>query len=296
LPDRGGGAIVAGQALREPLMAKAFSVASWNVEHFKSDPGRVGRVVGFMSAQQPDIFGLYEVEGATIFGELVAQMPGYTFQITEGQQTQEILIGIRKGLTAFITQKTEFRSGTTHMRPGQLVTVVRNGINYSLLFLHLASGPDPRGMGLRDDMLLRAMEFRRDLDKAYGGPGQARYLFLGDLNTMGFDYPFGRGFDAAAELQKWDREARRSKYAMRRLVKTHPQSWSNGSTSALAPADIDHVFASNNLAFKVFKRPLDGADAQVALRGWVDAATPAAADAWIRDYSDHSLMYFEVQA
>jgi hypothetical protein len=140
-----------------------------------------------MDAQQPDVFGLYEVEGATIFGELVAQMPGYTFQITEGQQTQEILIGVRKGLTAFITQKTEFRSGTTHMRPGQLVTVVKNGVNYSLLFLHLASGPDPRGMGLRDDMLLRAMEFRRDLDKAYGGPGQARYLFLGDLNTMGCD-------------------------------------------------------------------------------------------------------------
>eukprot|EP01137_Pigoraptor_chileana_P016710 Opistho-2@6088 len=149
-------------------------------------------------------------------------MPGYTFQITEGAETQEILIGIRKGLTAFITQKTEFRSGTTHKRPGQLVTVVKNGVNYSLLFLDLASGTDPRGMGLRDDMLFRAMEFRRDLDKASGGPGQARYLYLGELNTMGLDYPFGRGFDARLELQKWDKEAARSKYAMRRLVKTHP--------------------------------------------------------------------------
>ncbi|MDN3919192.1 endonuclease/exonuclease/phosphatase family protein [Roseateles violae] len=277
-------------------MAKAFSVASWNVEHFKDDPSRVGRVVEFMNSQSPDVFGLYEVEGATIFAELVQRMPGYTFQITEGLETQEILIGVRKGLTAFITQKTEFRSGTTHMRPGQLVTVNKNGLNYSLLFLHLASGPDPRGMGLRDDMLQRALDFRRELDKAYGGPGQARYLFLGDLNTMGFDYPFGRAFDAGVELQKWDREARKSRYAMRRLSKTHDASWSNGSRSGLAPANLDHVFASSNLAFRSFRRPLDGLEAQVALRGWVEAATPAAADAWIRDYSDHSLMYFEVQA
>jgi len=277
-------------------MAKAFSVASWNVEHFKDDKSRVGRVVEFLGQQAPDVFGLYEVEGATIFTELVTRMPGYTFQITEGAQTQEILIGVKKGITAFITQKTEFRAGTTHMRPGQLVTVHKNDVNYSLLFLHLSSGPDPRGMGLRDDMLLRAMEFRRDLDKAYGGPGQARYMFLGDLNTMGFDYPFGRGFDAAVELQKWDKEAARSKYAMRRLIKTHPASWSNGSKSSMKPADIDHVFASSNLSFRAFKKPRDGSPAEVALRGWVDAATPAGADAWIRDYSDHSLLYFEVQA
>lgn len=276
-------------------MAKAFSVASWNVEHFKDDKSRVGRVVNFLSLQTPDVFGLYEVEGSTIFTELVTRMPGYTFQITEGAQTQEILIGVKKGLTAFITQKTEFRAGTTHMRPGQLVTIHKNGLNYSLLFLHLASGPDPRGMGLRDDMLFRAMEFRRDLDKASGGPGKARYLFLGDLNTMGLDYPMGRGFDAGIELQKWDREAARSKYGMRRLLKTHDASWSNGSASSLPPADLDHVFASSNLSFKAFKRPLDGASAQVALRGWVEAATPAAADAWIRDYSDHALLYFELQ-
>ncbi|MET0518396.1 MAG: endonuclease/exonuclease/phosphatase family protein [Burkholderiaceae bacterium] len=278
-------------------MAKAFSVASWNVEHFKSDPGRVGRVIDFLDRQNPDVFGLYEVEGATIFSELVARMPGYTFQITEGAETQEILIGVKKGLTAFITQKTEFRSGTTSMRPGQLVTVMRNGLSYCLLFLHLASGPDPRGMGLRDDMLARALDFRRTLDKAAGGAGRARYLFLGDLNTMGLDYPLGKGFGTEIELQKWDRESAKAKYAgMRRLLKSHDASWSNGARSALKPANLDHVFASNNLSFKPFTRPLDGLAADVQLRGWVDAATPAAADAWIRDYSDHALMYFEVQA
>lgn len=276
---------------------KLFSVASWNVEHFKDDPGRVGRVVEFMVRQKPDVFGLYEVEGAAVFGELVKRMPGYTFQITEGLQTQEILIGVRKGLTAFITQRTEFRSGTTHMRPGQLVSVHVGGHNYCLLFLHLASGVEPRGMGLRDDMLGRALEFRRDLDKAAGGPGQARYLFLGDLNTMGLDYPFGRAIDPAIELQKWDKEAARAKYAgMRRLVKTHDASWSNGSASRIPDSNLDHVFASSNLKFRGFRRPVDGLSAEVALRGWPEAATLAGRDAWIRDYSDHALMYFELLA
>jgi endonuclease/exonuclease/phosphatase family metal-dependent hydrolase len=274
-------------------MPKVFSVASWNVEHFKDDRTRVGRVIEFLRAQKPDVFGLYEVEGATVFDTLVKTMPEYSFQITEGPETQEILVGVRRTLSAFITQKVEFRAGTTSMRPGQLVTVHKDGVNYALLFLHLASGNDPRGMGLRDEMLLRAFEFRRTLDKASGGRGQARYLFLGDLNTMGMDYPFDRSIDPAVELRKWDRVAARSTIAMRRLVKTHDASWSNGSASSLPPSNLDHVFASANLAFRGFRRA-DGTEAQVALRGWVDAATDAERDAWIASYSDHSLMYLEL--
>lgn len=36
-------------------MAKLFAVASWNVEHFKNDPGRIGRVVAFLKDQNPDV-------------------------------------------------------------------------------------------------------------------------------------------------------------------------------------------------------------------------------------------------
>lgn len=274
-------------------MAKIFSVVSWNVEHFKDEPDRVKRVVDLLAAQNPDVFGLYEVEGATVFDALVQKMPGYTFQITEGSQTQEILIGVKKTLTAFITQKVEFKSGTTHMRPGQLVSVSKNGKNYGLLFLHLSSGDDPRGMGLRDDMLERAFEFRRTLDKSEGGDGKARYLFLGDLNTMGMTYPFDRSIKAEIELQKWDRYAARAKIAMRRLAKSHDATWFNGSKSSLPPSNLDHVYASTNLAFKAFARS-DGTQAQVAVRGWAEETTDAKKDAWIGKYSDHSLLYFEV--
>ncbi len=276
-------------------MAKLFSVASWNVEHFKDDPSRVGRVIDFLDAQNPDVFGLYEVEGATVFNALVSKMPGYTFQITEGTETQEILVGVRKNLTAFITQKVEFRSGTTHMRPGQLVTITKGGANYALLFLHLASGTDPRGMGLRDDMLKRAFDFRRTLDKSAGGDGKAHYVFLGDLNTMGMIYPYQKSIASAIELKKWDKYAGRTKVGMRHLVKTQDASWFNGSKSSYPPANIDHVFASSNLDFRVFKRS-DGTEANVAVRGWVDQPTDAEKDDWIARYSDHSLLYFEIQA
>jgi endonuclease/exonuclease/phosphatase family metal-dependent hydrolase len=272
-------------------MAKLFSVASWNVEHFHNDLSRIQRVVDFLNAQKPDVFGLYEVEGKTVCDSLTATMPDYTFQITEGDQTQEILIGVRKTLTAFITQRVEFKSGTTHMRPGQLVTIRKDDDYYALLFLHLASGSDPRGMGLRDDMLDRAMEFRKPLDKTAGGAGKARYIFLGDLNTMGMNYPFDRDVSTTLELQKWDGVA--AKRGMRRLVKTHDFSWSNGSKSRIKPSNLDHVFASSNLKFNQFQRP-DGSHAEVAVRGWTTESTVAKQDEWIKKYSDHSLVYFEV--
>jgi hypothetical protein len=180
------------------------------------------------------------------------------------------------------------------MRPGQLVTVTKDGQGYALLFLHLASGSDPRGMGLRDDMLERAFEFRKVLDRAAGGEGKARYIFLGDLNTMGLEYPFKKDIESAFEIKKWDKYGTRAKIQMRRLVKTHDASWSNGSTSSIPPSSLDHVYASSNISFKTFVRPGDGGQAHVSVRGWVDEATAAKQDEWIKKYSDHSLLYFEV--
>jgi len=128
-------------------MPRAFSLLSWNVEHFKHDEARVGRVMTALQAQDPDVFALYEVEGKEVFGALTSAMPGYTFHITEGPQVQEILLGVRAGLTAFFTQRLEFRSGAALMRPGALLTLTISGRHYTILFLHTASGNDPRGLG-----------------------------------------------------------------------------------------------------------------------------------------------------
>lgn len=266
-------------------MAKAFSVASWNVEHFKDDPSRIGRVVDFLVEQSPDVFGLYEVEGKTVFSAMVAKMPNHAFHITEGPQTQEILVGVRSGLTAFFTQKVEFKTGSTMLRPGALLTVTVDGKHYPMLFLHTKSGNDPKGMGLRDDMLVRACQFRKTLEKGSSEP--ANYMFLGDLNTMGMKYPFDKSIAADVELRKLDREAHKVK--MRPLGKDEPFTWSNGSTSSIPPSNLDHVVAANHLSFRMF-----GA-AEITVRGWPKKTTPAAQDNWIRRFSDHGLLFFEVQ-
>lgn len=277
-------------------MAKAFSLASWNVEHFKNDLTRVARVVDFVNQQNPDVFALYEVEGSEVFGELVARMPGYQFHITEGQQTQEILVGARHSLTAFFSQRTEFKSGNSLLRPGALLTVTVDGKNYPMLFLHTKSSSKPVGLGLRDDMFERAFKFRKTLDAAPGGNGKANFMFLGDLNTMGMDYPFQKKISADLELQNLDLEAQKVK--MRRLTRSRPFSWWNGPQGSLPPSNLDQVVSADHLQFKAFA----GTDANgqaiqadVDLRGWPMLPTPQAQGAWIKDFSDHGLLFLEVQ-
>ena len=97
-------------------MAKAFSVLSWNVEHFGAvsrnmPPEKsVGPIIDLIVEQNADVVAIYEVVGATVFEEVTTKMADYSFHITEGPQTQEILVGVRKTLTAFFTQRVEFNS------------------------------------------------------------------------------------------------------------------------------------------------------------------------------------------
>ncbi len=267
-------------------MAKLFSIASWNVEHFKDDSSRVERVVKFVRTQNPDVVALYEVEGKTVFAQLTQQLPGYQFHITEGPQTQEILVGARGQLSAFFTQKLAFKAGNTYLWPGALLTVTLNGTPYALLFLHTKSQNSPVGLGIRDEMFQRAVEFRVTLDKAAGG--KANYIFLGDLNTMGMKYPFQKSIAAPVELQKLDADAAKQK--MRRLTKSQPATWWNGPGTSLPPSDLDHVVASDHLKFKRF-----AGNAEVDVRGWASLATDAEKKTWINNYSDHSLLFLQVE-
>ncbi len=270
-------------------MAKAFSVASWNVEHFRSQAhdSRVDDVLAFLDEQRPDVFALYEVEGAEVYETLTTALPKYTFHITEGAQVQEILVGVRHGLTAFFTQKTEFRSGVSLLRPGALLTVTVAGESYPLLFLHTKSGNDPRGLGLRDDMLTRALDFAKVLDRA-SPPGKlANYIFLGDFNIMGMEYRYVRERDIGAdhELLKLQRGAPRRRLKV--LEKDEPFTWWGGGT--IDPSSLDFVVARDHLRFKQY----GGFD--VSVRGWPKLETREERLDWVGRYSDHALLYFEVQ-
>ncbi len=272
-------------------MKKAFSIASWNVEHFKGQTNRVNRVVDFLidkdGGNKPDVFALYEVEGKDVYSALATKMAGYTFHITEGAQSQEILVGISNKLTAFFTQRIEFKTGNNFLRPGALLTVKKNDIDYTILFLHTKSMTSPVGFGLRDEMLSRATKFRRKMEKKNEMPKwSSKYLFMGDLNTMGLEYPFDKDIASTIELDRLDGRAKYAK--MRRLIKSADNTFWNGTRSSYPKSDLDHVVASNNLTFKSF------GEASVSVRGWVTKDSDAEADTWISQYSDHSLLYMEV--
>jgi hypothetical protein len=300
-------------------MAVAFSVAAWNVEHFgkskrscgsdgkKESVGkRIERIIQVLKAQDADIIAIFEVCSSVIFQPLVEAMSNYQFYITEGPQLQEILVGIKQGISAFVTQKIEFKSGQTSLRPGVLVTVYHDRQYYPLLFLHLKSLTDAKGFGLRNDMIDRACAFSKKLvDQARKNmktknnlnelpPRDAippvNYMFMGDLNTMGLDFNSDGRFEVSAtrEIDELRKRAEASK--MRLLSKTGNATWNNGSASQFSPADLDHVVVADHLEFSRF------GGKEVLLRGWPECRSSAEIDNWIDDYSDHALLYFEVQA
>lgn len=276
-------------------MAKAFSVASWNVEHLgdAGPPARIANVIGFLQTQDPDVIAIYEVEGKDVWRQLMAGLPGYSWFITEGTNAQEILLGTSSGVTAFVTQKVEFNSRDAYMRPGALMSIRHEGHEYTLLFLHLASMDDPRGFGLRQDMVDRAFKFKREVVDVIA-PAEPNFIFLGDLNSMGLDYvydqPGGPGTALLRDRATADHEIARLSYragkaGMRVLTKTHDATW----RSQTMQSNLDHVVAADHLQFRQF----GGRDVDV--RGWPDLGTEPEQLAWVDGFSDHALLFFEVQ-
>ncbi|MDA1276977.1 MAG: hypothetical protein O2960_23415 [Verrucomicrobia bacterium] len=268
-------------------MAKVFSFASWNVEHFKGEQERVANVVKFVKDSNPDVFALYEVEGKVVFGEFVTRMPTHNFFITEGEQGMETLIGIRWGLTAFVSQRESFKSKIPTLRPGVLVTITKNHVHYSVLFLHIKSSPSPHAWGLRDDMIGHVLNLKKALDKQAAGPG-ANLICVGDLNTMGLNVTYAQhDMSGAEELARFEKRFAARKMSL--LSKTAPHTWRGGSGSSYPPSNLDHAFASEPLRFKSFSGKF------VDVRGWPKLETDQEKDLWIHKHSDHALLFAVVE-
>jgi hypothetical protein len=80
---------------------------------------------------------------------------------------------------------------------------------------------------------------------------------------------------------------------MKRLTKTLDYTWRGEVNNKTKESNLDHVYASTDLKFKEFER--NGVKAEVDVRGWVDERTDKGKDKWAQLYSDHSLLYFELQ-
>jgi len=71
--------------------------------------------------------------------------------------------------------------------------------------------------------------------------------------------------------------------------KNNPTTWWPGSVSSYGPSDLDHVVSADHIVFKQFS------GSNIDVRGWVEKNTNAQKDRWVSTFSDHALLYFEVQ-
>ena len=248
-----------------------LKIITWNVEHFSGTKraekaGRVDRVIAHLTSENPDVFGLLEVEGSESFNQIAATMTDYTFVLTEGRQVQEILIGFKRTLRAFITQKGGFKENNLDLRPAALLTVTSDdtGKHLPILFGHFKSGSDPKGWGLRVSMFEKVSSLKKVINRIANAQGDASggMVVLGDLNTMGMVLTDSNGdLDANAEITRLNK--RFARVGLRPLLKSHPHTFSNGTNSSYPDSDLDHVYVDESMTISV---DANGHEAMVG--GW----------------------------
>ena len=278
----------------------AFSVCSWNVEFFGSRrPGgthaqvahRIDEVFDFLAQPeiQADVFAIYEVNGGQVFRKVTDAFPDYSWQITEGSGTQQILVGFR--VPAFVTQRIEFSRGFTGpLRPGVLVTVPHQGQVYPMLFLHLKAADAAIDFGVRAYQHDKARSLRKSLDAAATAE-RANFIVAGDLNNVGMNLSFSRRDISIDEEIDRVRNMYESRYdELVLLEKTADSTFWNGPGSSDPPADIDHVVAASRVNLATLP-----AGQTVEVKGWPELETDAEKGEWIRRFSDHALLRFTIE-
>ena len=111
---------------------------------------------------------------------------------------------------------------------------------------------------------------------------------MGDLNTMGMEYMFLRDRDIEADQEIARLESFAAARDMRVLDKDAPATWWNAGES-LPPSNLDHVVAADHLEFRKFGQ------SDVTVLGWPKLGSEAEQENWIESFSDHGMLYFEVQ-
>lgn len=269
-------------------MAKVFSFASWNVEQFRGRHERVDRVVGLLAEHDPDVFAIFEVKGRDVFSALMSRMPSLGFTITESTSPIEILVGVRRSIPSFVTQRDELQSKVPTLRPGALATL-RHDSGEDYVFLHPKSFEAPRDWGLRDDMFAHAASLKRKLDKVVGPERRANFIVMGDLNTMGLNAAWNPKSDLEADEEIAFLENRMRSVKMVRLPKTHEASWWNGKEKP-GPSKLDHAFAAEHLRFKHFEGQL------IKVIGWPELDDEGERRRWIEAFSDHAMLFGQIDA
>ncbi len=283
-------------------------VTCWNVKEFGKKPKssaalkkRVRSVAAQIKSQKPDIFGILEVETLDILELIDTEFPEFDFGFTEGHDgsgkaSKEILVGWRRGQMDQVTfsQKRQFNLYNPYLRPGALLSFKTSGTWYNILFLHTDSGTEARDFGNRYEMFDKVWNLRKSLDKKVGNKRE-RLLVIGDLNTMGLQFPTQRKSDlivpGGSEITALSDFA--IKNDMKLLSKSHDVTWKKMGRNFTS--DLDHAMASNLMTFTPLGPNGSGENYSVQVSGWVDKPDDER-EAFLRDLSDHCLLTVEIEA
>ena len=285
------------------------TVTAWNVQEIGKKTlsaaalrQRVKGVAEHIRSTDPHIFGILEVEKIDVLELIEGEFPDFDFGFTEGRDSnnkpnKEILVGWKRGVLDQVTfsQKRQFNLNNPFLRPGALLSFRKADNWYNVLFLHTDSGTEARDFGNRYEMFDKVWNLRKALDKKVGGNKRERLVVVGDLNTMGLQFPTRRKADLVVsgpgEIEALEKFA--EKQMMTRLQKSHDVTWKKFGKNWTS--DLDHVIASDIADFKTLgNRSSDGEPFTVQVSGWVDN-TAVKREKFIEKLSDHSSLTFTIE-
>ena len=269
-----------------------FSFLSWNIKKFKATPARTQKVVSLIKKYNPDIFGISEFSDKKVARKLASEnFKDYDFGITESKREMEILVAYKR--TKFdqviFTQRREFLANNPNLRPGALVSVKQK--NHSsfdnILFLHTDSGTEEKDHKSRQIMFKKIWSLNNSLKNIPIQKGKSRLVVGGDLNTMGNK---DRDITASQEITKLHNDAQNKGMVL--LDKSHSHTWRNTRSMK---GNLDHVIVSDDLNIQQWFFQSDPATSfPIIVDGWVDLPDNAKQKDFVRNISDHSLLYGEV--
>ena len=276
---------------------KKFSFMFWNVENFYGKAKRTDKVYKHIDCLNPDLFCLCEIKDkAALRSLLMERLTDYDFAVTDGAEGIELLTGWRRGFfnQVLFTQRREFKGDSAWLRPGSLATVNYKGNYFNFLFLHTHSGTDSRAYNNRRDMYRKIWKLKKKLDEITNG-GNANFITLGDLNTMGRRAD-GRSRAISAEEEIKDLQDAAAKVDMRMLSKTHnlTLAWKRRKDEdKYRFSNVDHVLATKSLRFNKVSSNTEQ-KAEVRVDGWNRLEDPERTK-FIKCISDHCSLYAELK-
>lgn len=267
----------------------------WNVQHFRNDSAtRTARVAQMIRAFSPDVFGILEFKAKKSARRLVRDhFPHFDFAFTDSKRSIEILVGWRRNHFSQVmyTQRRDLQA-TVELRPGGLLSVRQQGNTQfdNLLFLHTDSGKSVKDYKNRQDVFKKIWKIKSRLQGLPGQGNQARFIALGDLNTMGRSKTGNKKtIPAKDEIEKLEKDA--NSKGMTVLTKSHDKTYRSAGGSLTG--NLDHVIASNDLRFQQWQFAGDPRTFAIEVDGWVNL-TGSDQRTFIETVSDHSLLIGEV--